>query len=65
MRAVERKRAILESTLTKERKLHRKAETQFQELQKRHEVITARLQKWENRKDVIKHYMDAVQEMTM
>ncbi|EME84249.1 uncharacterized protein MYCFIDRAFT_133976 [Pseudocercospora fijiensis CIRAD86] len=65
LRAVERKRAILESTLATERKLHRKAETQVQELQGRHEVTMAKLQKWENRKAVIKHYMDAVQEMTM
>ncbi|KXT10045.1 hypothetical protein AC579_8651 [Pseudocercospora musae] len=65
LRAVERKCAILESTLSKERKLHRKVETQAQELQRRHEVTTARLQKWENRKDVIKHYMNAVQDMTL
>jgi hypothetical protein len=60
----EKKRHVAEANLHKEHKKYRGLDVELQLLKQRHEETSTRLQKWETRKEAIKHYMDIVSEMT-
>ena len=66
-KAALQKQATSEAALSKERKIRKKLQSEQAELQKKIESLQkaeAQLKKWEDRKPVINHYMNAFTEMT-
>jgi Skp family chaperone for outer membrane proteins len=66
-KAALQKQAIADAALSKERKIRKKLQSEQAELQKKIETLQkaeAQLKKWEDRKPIISHYMDAFCEMS-
>lgn len=65
-KAAQRKLSASEAALSKERKTRKRQQSEQAELQKKVEVLQkaeAQLKKWEDRKPVINHYMNAFTEI--
>lgn len=62
-RSEQRKRRILESTFSKERREWHKQESAFKERIAAMEKAEAKLRKWEQRRDMINHYLGLVGKM--